>query len=94
MPSRLLALTVDADDPARLAAFWSALLGREVEDGPRGPLLPGSATRVGLRFSPGGAPSIGLVALGARRSTTAGEGTVELLDPDGNDFCLSPAVAS
>jgi catechol 2,3-dioxygenase-like lactoylglutathione lyase family enzyme len=45
----------DAHDPARLAGFWAALLRRSAVDDPRGPLLPGSDTQVGLRFSPDGA---------------------------------------
>ena len=52
----LVALTLDAHDPARLAAFWSALLERpSAPDG----LLPGSATQVGLRFVPGSTPRTG-----------------------------------
>ena len=50
MSARLLALTFDAADPARLAAFWAGILGRAVSDEARGPLLPGSDTQVGLRF--------------------------------------------
>ena len=51
MPSQLLALTSDAHDPARLAAFWAGLLGRQVvDDDAHGALLPGSETQVGLRF--------------------------------------------
>lgn len=50
MPSELVAVAYDAHDPVRLARFWGALLGRAVEEDPRGPLLPGTATQVGLRF--------------------------------------------
>lgn len=47
MTSRLVAVCFRAREPERLAAFWGALLDREVTgDG----LLPGSATQVGLRF--------------------------------------------
>jgi Glyoxalase-like domain len=51
MPSRLVAVTFDASDPAEVAAFWAALLGREPvpEDG--GVLLPGEDGQVGLRFA-------------------------------------------
>jgi len=31
-----------------------------------------------------------LVALGASRLDSARDGTVELADPDGNEFCLTP----
>jgi catechol 2,3-dioxygenase-like lactoylglutathione lyase family enzyme len=50
MPSGLLTLTFDAHDPARLAEFWAALLGRKVVREPGGALLPGDDTQVGLRF--------------------------------------------
>ena len=48
---RLLAVTCDAHDPARLATFWSRVLGREMVNDLRGALLPGSDTQVGLRFA-------------------------------------------
>jgi len=60
VPSRLLALTFDAADPARLAGFWAAVLGREVIDDPRGSLLPGSDVQTGLRFVAGDAEKVGL----------------------------------
>jgi catechol 2,3-dioxygenase-like lactoylglutathione lyase family enzyme len=50
MRSRLLSVTFDAHDPAGLAAFWSALLGRDVVEDAGGALLPGDDTQVGLRF--------------------------------------------
>ena len=50
MPARLLTLTFDAHDPARLAEFWAGLLGREVIQEPGGALLPGDDVQVGLRF--------------------------------------------
>ena len=50
MVSRLVVVTFDARDPARVANFWAAVLGREVVDDPRGALLPGSDTQLGLRF--------------------------------------------
>ncbi len=59
MPSRLLALTFDAHDPARLAGFWAEVLGRVTCDDHRGALLPGSDTQVGLRFVPSGAQKVG-----------------------------------
>jgi len=60
VPSRLLALTFDATDPARLAGFWAGVLGREVFDDPRGILLPASDTQLGLRFVPSRAEKVGL----------------------------------
>ncbi len=51
MLTRLLALTVDAHDPGRLAGFWAEVLGRVVVDDLQGALLPGSDTQVALRFA-------------------------------------------
>lgn len=48
----MVALRLDARDPVSLAAFWAGLLHRTVLDDPRGPLLAGSDTQVGLRFVP------------------------------------------
>ena len=56
VPCRLVALRLDARDPARLAAFWAGLLHRTVLDDPHGPLLAGSGTQTGLRF----VPSVGM----------------------------------
>ena len=50
MPVGLVAVAFDADDPARLAAFWAAVLDRRTVDELNGALLPGDATQVGLRF--------------------------------------------
>ncbi|MGN9908739.1 VOC family protein [Phytohabitans sp. LJ34] len=52
MISRLLAVTFDAHDPARLAEFWAGMLGREVVEDAGGALLPGDDTQLGLRFVP------------------------------------------
>ncbi|MCY7396280.1 MAG: VOC family protein [Nocardioides sp.] len=60
MPSCLLAVTIDAHDPARLAGFWAGLLGAQVVEDRRGALVPGSATRVGLRFAPSTSEKAGL----------------------------------
>ena len=60
MTLQLEALTLDAYDPARLAGFWAAVLGREVFHDARGLLLPGSDTQIGLRFVPSGAEKTGL----------------------------------
>ena len=51
MPVGLVAVAFDADDPARLAAFWAAVLGRRIIDELNGALLPGDETQVGLRFA-------------------------------------------
>ncbi|WP_091588178.1 VOC family protein [Micromonospora krabiensis] len=49
---RLLAVTFDAQDPARLARFWAGLLGRAAVEDRGGVLLPGEGGQLGLRFSP------------------------------------------
>ena len=59
MASRLVAVTFDARDPARLAEFWAGVLGREVVENAGGVLLPGDDTQLGLRFAPGGAEKAG-----------------------------------
>jgi predicted enzyme related to lactoylglutathione lyase len=53
VPSRLVALTFDANDPRRLARFWSGVLGWETAgDSPDGiELLPSDDTGFRLRFS-------------------------------------------
>lgn len=43
--------------PARAAAFWSALLEREPREDADGILLPGSPTQIGVRFATGAAHS-------------------------------------
>jgi catechol 2,3-dioxygenase-like lactoylglutathione lyase family enzyme len=45
-----VAVVFDSHDPARGAAFWAGLLGREVVAEAGGVLVPGDATQVGLRF--------------------------------------------
>ena len=52
MPLRLLAVTWDAHEPARLAQFWAGLLGREVVEDTDGASLPGHDAQLGLRFVP------------------------------------------
>ena len=59
MPSRLLAVTFDAHDPARLARFWAAMLGRSVLESRGGALLPGTSTQLGLGFAPTRIPKVG-----------------------------------
>jgi hypothetical protein len=50
MPLELVAVTFEVHAPDRVAAFWSALLGREAVDEDSGVLVPGCDTQVGLRF--------------------------------------------
>src|SRR5919112_1398610 len=58
MPCRLVALSVDAQDPARLAHFWAGLLGWDVAEGHNGgvALRPTDDTGFELRFHPTDAP--------------------------------------
>ena len=57
--SRLLTVTFDAHDAAHLARFWAGMLGRKVVEDPRGALLPGDDTQVGLRFVASGSAKVG-----------------------------------
>jgi hypothetical protein len=53
MPVRLLSVSFDARDAARLAQFWAGMLGRQVIEDAGGAFLPGDETQLGLRFLPG-----------------------------------------
>ncbi|WP_258725297.1 VOC family protein [Cellulomonas sp. NS3] len=59
MPCRLAAVAFDAHDPARVAAFWGRVLGREPVEDAHGVLLTGPDTQVGLRFVPSGSTKAG-----------------------------------
>lgn len=59
MPSRIVAVTFDAHDPAAVGAFWAGLLGREVVSEAGGVLVPGDDTQVGLRFVTTSAEELG-----------------------------------
>ncbi len=50
MPSQLLALTCDAQNPRELARFWATLLDRHAVEVAGGTLVPGDDTQLGLRF--------------------------------------------
>ena len=50
MFSRLVAVTFDAHDAARVAGFWAGVLGREVVEDAGGALVPGDDTQLSLRF--------------------------------------------
>ncbi|MEV1145520.1 VOC family protein [Micromonospora sp. NPDC049799] len=58
MTSRLLSVTFDAHDPARLARFWAGMLGREIVEDAGGALLPGDDTQLSLRFAPSDAEMV------------------------------------
>jgi predicted enzyme related to lactoylglutathione lyase len=61
MTAHLVALTIDAHDPSRLAGFWSGVLGRPAAEDPRGgvALLPPDEAGFPLRFVPTTAPESG-----------------------------------
>ncbi|HEY6740796.1 MAG TPA: VOC family protein [Lapillicoccus sp.] len=59
MSSRLLTVTFDADEPARLGRFWAGMLGRNLVEGPTGSLLPGENAQVDLRFVPSRSTRVG-----------------------------------
>jgi catechol 2,3-dioxygenase-like lactoylglutathione lyase family enzyme len=61
MTSRLHALCIDADDPARVARFWTGLLGWEPVDDPHDgvALRPGDGTGFGLRILQAELPKVG-----------------------------------
>ncbi len=111
-----MALCLDAHDPVRLAAFWAAVLGRDVTEDDRGALLSGSETQVGLRFTSSRSEKVGpnrvhlhltsavevdqqktvdaALTLGARHLDVGqlpDEGHVVLADPEGNEFCVIEA---
>jgi hypothetical protein len=60
MTSQLIALSFDANDPLRLARFWSGVLGGDVTDGPDDgvTLLPGEDIGFRIRFVPSQEPKI------------------------------------
>ena len=59
MAVRLEAVAFDVPDAASVAAFWAALLHRQVVTEPGGALLPGDDTQVGLRFVTSGTEQLG-----------------------------------
>jgi predicted enzyme related to lactoylglutathione lyase len=61
MPCDLFALSVDANDPPRLARFWAGVLGWETADDPRDgvALLPADDTGFRIRFLPTNEPKTG-----------------------------------
>ena len=61
MPSHLVALCFDANDPRRLARFWAAVLGWEMADDPDDGigLLPSDDTGFRIRFLPTLDPKVG-----------------------------------
>ncbi|WP_327028182.1 VOC family protein [Micromonospora sp. NBC_01740] len=61
MTSQLFALSFDANQPLRLARFWSGVLGWDVADDPHDgvALLPGDDIGFRIRFLPTGRPKVG-----------------------------------
>jgi Glyoxalase-like domain len=69
--SRLVAVTYDAQDPARLAQFWATMLKREAVEDVGGVLLPGTDGQLGLRFVADGAPPHGRHRMHAHLTSTS-----------------------
>ncbi|MGC5333473.1 VOC family protein [Micromonospora sp. DT62] len=61
MTSQLFALSFDANQPLRLARFWSGVLGWDLADDPGDgvALLPSDDTGFRIRFLPTGRPKVG-----------------------------------
>ena len=60
MPSHLVALAFDANDPLSLAQFWAGVLGREMVDDDDGfALLPSDGTEFRIEFFPTQEPKTG-----------------------------------
>src|SRR5689334_20206505 len=61
MPCHLVALSVDANDPLRLARFWAGVLDWELADEPDGGvvLLPSDDTGFRIEFFPTQAQKVG-----------------------------------
>jgi predicted enzyme related to lactoylglutathione lyase len=61
MTSQLIALVIDANDPARLAPFWAGVLGREMVDDPDGgiAILPSDDTGFRIELFPTQEPKAG-----------------------------------
>ena len=59
MSSRLLTVTFDAAEPARLGQFWAGVLGRTVVEDPTGSILPGENAQIDLRFVPSRSTRVG-----------------------------------
>ncbi|MFG2011295.1 VOC family protein [Micromonospora sp. NPDC048868] len=61
MTSQLFALSFDANQPLRLARFWSGVLGWDLADDPHDgvALLPSDDTGFRIRFLPTGRPKVG-----------------------------------
>ena len=61
MPSHLVALCIDANDPGRLVRFWSGVLGWDTAEGSSDgiALVPTDDTGFALRFRATRAPKIG-----------------------------------
>jgi len=77
--SRIRALCVDANDPARVASFWAGLLGGEPTADPHDgvALVPSDDTGFGLRFLVTGEPKVGQNRMHFDLTSTSLEGQQE-----------------
>ena len=84
MRSRLLAVTVEARDPAEPARFWAGILGRDLVEDAGGVLLPGGDAQLGLRFVPGRAGQLGANRMHLHLTSA---------DLEGHGYSLPPSSA-
>ena len=91
MAARLGNITFDCDDVLKLAAFWSAVLGRPLDKGSSDFVLSTARTafhrpvirsRCRQRASPLGATVVGKHRIPGQRWTV-------MQDPEGNEFCIA-----
>ena len=99
MANRLAGVTIDCNDPTRLASFWSALLGRAITDQHSGtfqavPEPKGAKVRLHLDVQVDDIDSgrrqveeLGGRCTGERHEYDVGVVLV-MADPEGNEFCL------
>jgi catechol 2,3-dioxygenase-like lactoylglutathione lyase family enzyme len=80
MAVRLEAVTFDVADVSEVAAFWAELLGRDVVAEPRGALVPGDGTQVGLRFAASDTEQLGRPRLHLHLTSTSPEDQHRIVD--------------
>ena len=82
MPVHLVALSLDANDPSRLAGFWGGVLGWEAADGPDDgiALLPSDDTGFRIRFLPTAEPKVGPNQMHVDLTSTSLEDQQETVD--------------
>lgn len=80
MTARLVAVTFDVTDPARVGSFWARLLDRDVIAEPDGVLLPAVGGQVGLRFAATSTPKTGRNRLHLHVTSTSRDDRQRVVD--------------